>query len=143
MKHCKKFFYSLLLAVVLASCTNYGKKTKSGPVEVYYKDGIEEKEAQATADFLAMIDKTQNGNTTEKKSFQLCKKDGEVCLRMVAIKEKLAGISDTAFLAISNMVSEEVFKGNPVNIELTNNKFETFKSFPYKKLDLESLPNPQ
>ncbi len=127
----------------LTSCDSYGKKVSKGPVDVYYKDGIQEGEAQHTADFLAMVDRTQNNNTTAKKSFQLCKKNDTVCIRMVAVKEKLAGVADMAFYAIGNMVSDSVFAGKPVNVELTDDKFVSFKTFTYKKLDFGADPAPE
>ncbi len=133
----------LTAVAFLSGCSDYGKKTKSGPIEVYYKEGVTEEQAQHAANFLANIDKAQNENTKEKRSFQLIKANDTVCLRMVANKEKLAGVQATAFLAIGNMISDSIFSGKPVNVELTDDKFKTFKTYPYQKLDFEKLETEQ
>lgn len=129
-----------LVVVVFSSCKDYGKKATKGPVEVYYKDGVNETEAQKTAVLLADIDSSQNNNTKETKSMQLTRKADTVCFKMVASKEKLAGVNDLAFEVIGNMLADSIFSGKPVNVELTDNTFNTFKKIPYKKLDLNNLP---
>ena len=128
------------VAVVFSSCKDYGKKATKGPVEVYYKDGVNETEAQKTAVLLADIDSSQNNNTKETKSMQLTRKADTVCFKMVASKEKLAGVNDLAFEVIGNMLADSIFSGKPVNVELTDNTFNTFKKITYKKLDLNNLP---
>jgi hypothetical protein len=58
---------------------------------------------------------------------------------MVASKEKLATVNDFAFEVIGNMFADSVFKGKPVNVELTDDRFKTFKKIQFKKLDLNNL----
>ncbi len=128
----------LFTAAVFSSCTNYGKKAEKGTVEVYYKDGISETQASRTAALLSEIDRTQNSNSKEKRSMQLVAVNDTVCFRMVANKDKLAGVDDMAFQAIGTIISDSVFAGKPVTVELTDNTFKTFKKIPYKKLDLNS-----
>ena len=41
------------------------------------------------------------------------------------------------------MISDSIFSGKPVNVELTDDKFKTFKTYPYQKLDFEKLEEPQ
>ena len=50
----KSLFIAMLALLSLASCTNYGKKVKSGNVEVYYKDGAEKADAQKLADLFGV-----------------------------------------------------------------------------------------
>jgi len=130
----------LCTALLFASCTDYGKKAKKGTVEVYYKDGITASEAELTASILAYIDSSQNSNTKETRSMQLTSQKDTICFKMVANKDKLAGVNDIAFQLIGTMIGDSVFKGKPVAVELTDNTFNTFKKIPYKKLDLNNLP---
>lgn len=128
-----------LLAFLFSSCSDYGKKATKGPVEVYYKEGVTEAEAQKTADLFFYIDSSQNNNTKNAKSIQLTKSADTICFRMVASKEKLATVNDFAFEVIGNMFADSVFGGKPVNVELTDNTFKTFKKVPFKKMDLNNL----
>jgi hypothetical protein len=129
----------ITLTIVFSSCKDYGKKATKGPIEVYYKDGVTETEAQKTAIMFAFIDSSQNNNTKETKSMQLTKNADTICFKMVASKEKLASVNDFAFEVIGNMIADSVFNGKPVNVELTDNTFNTFKKIQYKKMDLNSL----
>ncbi|MBA2499984.1 MAG: hypothetical protein H0V30_09685 [Chitinophagaceae bacterium] len=127
-------FVMLILSFV--HCSNYGDKVTKEHVDVFYKKGIEEVQAQQTADLLYYIDTTYNQNIAETKSFQLLKQKDTVTFRMVVVKEKLAGVDDESFLAISNLISENVFDKQPVNIELTDNKFNTLRKLPFTWMDL-------
>ena len=132
----KKLVFSLILATSLMSCTNYGKKVTSGNVEVYYKDGISEKEAKQTADLLYEGLKASGGDLTDKKSGQLTRgmKD-TIIYRMVVNKEKLKLVKDVVFNRMGNALSSMVFQDMPVNVELTDDKFETFKTIYYAKME--------
>ncbi len=131
----KKLVFSLFLASSLMSCTNYGKKVTSGNVEVYYKDGISEKEAKQTADLLYDGLKASGGDLTDKKSGQLTlgMKD-TIIYRMVVNKEKLKLVKDVVFNRMGNALSSMVFQDMPVNVELTDDKFETFKTIYFEKM---------
>lgn len=127
------------LTLLFSSCKDYGKKATKGPIEVYYKDGVTESEAQKAAILFAYIDSSQNNNTKETKSMQLSKSADTICFKMVASKEKLATVNDFAFEVIGNMIADSVFNGKPVNVELTDNTFNTFKKIQFKKLDMNNL----
>lgn len=121
----------LLLLLAFAACTNYGKKVKFGTIEVYYKDGVSKAEADHMARVLqGVLDRT-NPEAKQRKSFQLTKPNDTVLLRMVVDKDRLAGIPDASFQAILVMVSDSVFGGRPVNMELTNEKFSALKKLPF------------
>ncbi|MFN8252558.1 MAG: hypothetical protein U0V75_11825 [Ferruginibacter sp.] len=126
----------LSATLLLVSCSNYGKKVKKGSVEVYYKEGIAETEASRTAQVLSDVDKAENNNTEQTKSVQLIKVKDTVVFRMVADKAKAAEIGDFPFQAIGTIISDSVFKGKPVLVELTDNTLTTYKKIPYLKLDL-------
>jgi hypothetical protein len=140
MKYTLSAFAVLLTVLLFTSCTDYGKKATKGTVEVYYKDGISESEATLTANILAYIDSSRNSNNKETRSMQLSGMKDTICFKMVANKDKLAGVDDIAFQVIGTMLADSVFKGKPVTVELTDNTFNTFKKIPYKKLDLNNLP---
>ena len=127
---------TLLLSVALLSCDSYGKKVKSGHVEVYYKEGISKESAEKTAQWLEQVDKTENNNTTETKSIQLLKNGEQIDFRMVANKDRVAKLEADVFYIMGNAISEELFNNKPVNVILTDNKFVTFKTFPYKKMEI-------
>jgi PBP1b-binding outer membrane lipoprotein LpoB len=128
----------LALTLLISSCNNYGKKVKKEHIETYYKDGITEAEAQKTADMMFMIDAN---NAKTQKSFQLEKVDGKIHFRMVVIDEKVDKTKDINFLAVSNIVSDSVFNGAPVDMDLTNNKFEVIRTIPYRKVTDEDFKN--
>lgn len=133
----------LFISFSVAGCQDYGKKVVKGPIEVYFKEGITEGQAMHTADLFAYIDSAQNNNTKQTRSFQLCKKNDTCCFRMVSDKDKLAMVPENSFFVIGDLVSDSIFNSAPVNVELTNIKFETFKTFPYKKAAMENTDSPQ
>ena len=129
----KPFILSLLVAVSLAACTNYGKKVKTGDVEVYYKDGVTEEQAKKiSALFNEAVQKTNPGSTG-RKSFQVTKPSDSVLLKMVVNKSKLEMVEDGTFYAISGLVSDSVFNGGPVNLMLTDDHFKTLRTLAFKK----------
>lgn len=131
----KKFIIALAALFSLAACSNdYGKKVKSGHIEVYYKEGISEQEAEKTAKLLYDADLAAN-NSTDKKSIQLTTNGDTVNMRMVVVEEKLKGIQDDVFVTMGNVLSDSIFNGKPVNVDLTTNKFATIRTIRYKKVD--------
>ncbi|MGB3005566.1 MAG: hypothetical protein WBC06_03590 [Chitinophagaceae bacterium] len=130
-----RIILSALFAMLFVSCTNYGKKVKSGHVDVYYKEGISKEDAEKTADLLYRSDVAVNNNTTDTKSIQIIKRDDTVCFRMVVQKEKLEMVSEEIFQSMGNVLSDSIFNGKPVNIDLTDNKFKTIKTIHYKKIE--------
>lgn len=139
----KLIFTAAILStmVICSSCKDYGKKVTKGTVEIYYKDGITETEASRSAAILYEIDSAQNNNTKTTRSMQLMAAKDTILFKMVADKEKLAGVDDMAFQVIGTMIGDSAFSGKPVNVELTDNMFNTFKKIPYKKIDLNKLPD--
>lgn len=124
---------SLLLAAGFSSCTNYGKKVKTGNVEVFYKDGVTEEQAKKiSALFDEAVQKTNPGSIS-RKSFQVTKPSDSVLLRMVIDKSKLDMVEDETMYAISQIVSDSVFNGGPVNLMLTDDHFKTLRTLAFKK----------
>lgn len=129
-----KILLAVLVSIAFTSCNDYGKKVVKGNVETYYKDGITEDQAKRAAEVMYNLDDA-GPNAKVDKSYQLCKKNDTVCFRMVVNEEKVKSIDDISFMAIANMISDSVFKGAPVNMDLTNNTFKSIKYIPYKKSD--------
>lgn len=119
------------IGIIFYSCSNFGKKVKSGHVEVYYKDGISKEDAQKTADLILGIDQASN-NPPNQKSMQLVKVRDTITFRMVIDKEKLASVEDYPFYVIGVMLSDSLFNHAPVNVDLTDNLFKTIKTLHFK-----------
>lgn len=127
----------LALTLLLSSCNDYGKKVKKEHIETYYKGDITEAQAQKAADVMFALDAN---NAKTQKSFQLVKENGVVRFRMVLSDPKADNSSmDLNFLAISNIISDSVFNGAPVDMDLTDNKFKTIRSLPYRKVTDEDF----
>jgi len=126
----------LLALLAFTSCTDYGKKTTKGHIETYYKDGITEDQAKRASELMYEVDEISH-NAKVQKSFQLCKMHDTVCFRMVVNEDKAKALDDISFLAISNIISDSVFNGAPVNMDLTTNTFKTIKTITYKKVNFE------
>lgn len=56
---------------------------------------------------------------------------------MVAVLEKLKGMDDDVFVSMANVLSDSIFSGKPVNVDLTNNRFSSIRTIRYRKVDLE------
>jgi hypothetical protein len=130
----KPIYFLLLSLLVFCSCTNYGKKTSKGHISTYYKEGITESQALRASNIMFYIDSISNNPKTEK-NFQLIKQQDSICFRMIVAQEKMKDITDDDFLAIGNIISDSVFNGYPVNLDLTDNVFKTIKHLSYKKIN--------
>ncbi|MEO5500443.1 MAG: hypothetical protein ABIR31_03285 [Ginsengibacter sp.] len=137
----KKVFHFLCLGILFASCNNYGEKVTSGNIEIYYKDGIQKKDAEKMASTLYNLDKNAGNDVSITKSFQLSNGQDTVLVKMVSDQTKSKSVNDESFQAIGNIISDSVFQNKPVNIELTDNKFKPYKHVTYKRLLDESLPD--
>jgi predicted metalloenzyme YecM len=135
----KKNFKFLCLGILIASCNNFGEKVTSGNIEIYYKDGIKKAEAEKTASTLHNLEKSAGNDVSGTKSFQLSNFQDTVLAKMVSDQAKSKSVIEESFQAIGNIISDSVFQGKPVNLELTNTKFETYRHVTYKKLKDEDF----
>jgi hypothetical protein len=129
----RKIVIPLVLAFALMACSDYGKKVSSSNIEVYYKEGISKEQAEKTASLFAMALNASNPNDKATKSFQLLKTGDTVLMKMVADKAKLGTVGDESFYAMCTLISDSVFAGGPVNLSLTDDKFEGFKNYVFQK----------
>lgn len=129
----KPLFLSLLLAVALTSCTNYGKKVKSGNVEVYYKDGVSEDQAKKAADLIYNAIKGAGSGSSGTKSYQLTKATDTLLMKMVVDIDKANKMGDEPFYQLQQIISDSVFNGAPLNLSLTDDTFKSLKYLAYKK----------
>ena len=131
----KSFILSLLTAIVLTACSNYGQKVSKDYLDVYYKDGITKEQAQKALDYFLPKWKDE-GEKTKPKSIQLTKNGDTINFRMVANMEVMSKMDEQVFYVTGNELSTELFNGSPVNVILTNDKFETIRSYSYKKMEV-------
>jgi hypothetical protein len=135
-------FIAIVMACVLVSCADdLGKKLHAGRIDLYYKD-ITEKQAQNTLLLLSEMDSIQGNGSQAPRQFQLIKKNDTLCFRIATAKAKDNSADTTPFLTICNIISNAVFNAAPVNMELTDNNFETIRKIPYQKVDLDKLTDP-
>lgn len=132
----KSVILSLFLSVSLLACTNYGKKVKTGDVEVYYKDGVTEEQAKKISVLFNDAVQRTNPGSSGRKSFQATKPSDSVLLKMVVDKSKLGMVGDESFYAIAELVSDSVFNGGPVNLILTDDQFKPLRTLAFKKAEL-------
>lgn len=138
----KKIIYFSIITTLFVACSNYGDKEKSGNIEVFYKDGISNTQAKHTADLFYASLKSVSKDTSARRSFQLMKGNGDtINLKMVVAEEKIAKASDEMFYAISYLISDSVFGGKPVNLILTDNKFNPKKTFAFKPITFPDISN--
>jgi len=133
----KKLILAISIAACLTACTNYGDKVSKDYLEVYYKGGATKEEAQKMLDYLYPQWKADSGKT-DKKSVQLTKTGDTINFRMVVNKEKLAAMNDETFYAMSNLFSEKLFNGKPVNMVFTDDGFKEIKTLVYKKVEADA-----
>ena len=107
---------------------DYGEKITSGNIEVYHNENnVDAEEARRLADYLAS---SMNPETTI--SFRISKNERGFYLGMVSTPEKANTLADSEYYNMATVVSKNVFTGAPVNFQLTNDKFEPFKTFEFK-----------
>jgi hypothetical protein len=133
----KQLILAIFIAAGLVACTNYGKKVSQDYLEVYYKDGATKEEAQKTLDFLYPLWKEADGKT-DKKSIQLTKSGDTINFRMVVDKAKLAQVDDETFYTMSNLFSDTLYNGAPVNMVFSDNSFKPIRTLVFKKIKAEN-----
>jgi len=124
----------LFICLALVACNNYGDKLSKEYLEVYYKDGITKDQAQKTLDLLYPAWKNQQGGETPKKSVQLTRTADTINFRMVIDAKKMAGIGDEVITQMANEFSTALFGGQPVNVDLTDNKFKLIRKLPFRPM---------
>lgn len=130
-KFTSSFFLLMMIVIGLTSCENHGNKVSKDFVEVYYRDGISKEQAQQTLELLHP-GWNDSGN---KKSVQLAKTGDTVYFRMVIDDVKAKDIKDQTYLLMANEISNSVFKGSPVNVDLTTTTFKTIRTLSFKKME--------
>ena len=120
----------LVIAILFASCNEYGQKIKiSDYTEVYIKgDSVTEADAKKFGTFLD----TTYKDPKNTRSFQIMKDSGQYVIRMVVDEDKVKKDSsmDVSFMALQILFETQIFTGNRVKLILTDNKFKDIKIFP-------------
>ena len=138
IKIMKPILIILLAAFTLTACTNYGKKVKKSKIEVYYKDGITEEEAQQTADYIYELD-TNPSTKDNKKSFQLMRDGDTIQCKMVVKKDRMEKVPVSSFAMIGSLLSSKIFNDKPVNLILSDNHFKAIKTVYFDKSIQEKM----
>jgi hypothetical protein len=147
----KSIILSLLVAVSLAACTDYGKKVtiEGTKGEVYYKgNGVTEADAKKVCTYLKDVIKYFDAD--KRQSVQLTKSKGDgYDVRFVVDEKKLkeSPKAADAFAQIGAAMSVDLFDNKPVNVFLTDTHFKDLKSIPFdeevvKKLKEKMNPPP-
>jgi hypothetical protein len=142
----KPFILSLLVAVTLASCTNYGKKVtiEGTKGEVFYKgSGVTEADAKKLCKYLK--DDIHYFGADKKLSVQLMKsKDDGYDVRFVVNEKKLNESPQAVrfFEQIGAAMSVDLYNDKPVNIFLTDDRFKEIKSIPFDEAKVKALKEP-
>ena len=128
------------LALLISSCTNYGKKMEFGAGEVYYTDAVTEDMAKNLGDYLV---KTGYFND-DPKSVKI-DKDGEKGYTLnLVVKEEV--IDDPQYAELVKMfswqISEELLHGEPITMVLTDETFTPKKTFPFEPMPQPEMPAP-
>jgi len=113
-----------LVLITLISCQKYGDKLSFNGTEVYYKDGVSKDQATQLGNYL--IKKGFATGDTKSVQFVINKETKNLTFRMV-VDKNVANKSDYLFTSFSRELTKE-FK-QPVDFELTDNKFKTLKTF--------------
>ena len=132
-----------LVALLITSCNNFGKKVSVAGTkgEVYYKgEGVTESDANTLGTYL------KNGleyfNDSTVSSVQLLKStSGGYDVRFVVDEKKLKTIenSDAIFESFGSAMSIDLYKNQPVNIFLTDKNMKDIKSLPFNKKAAEEM----
>jgi P pilus assembly chaperone PapD len=120
---------AVLIAFVLVSCNNYGKKVKiDDTMEVYLKgDSVNENQAKKMGNYLVKL----WSDSKQQKSLQLSKDSGLYIVKMVVDEDKFKKDTtvDVAFIALKTLLETEVFNNQQIKFVLTDNTFNDIKSY--------------
>lgn len=135
----------VLTASIFTACNDYGNKVSKKHIDIYYREGISKEEAIATAGFIYGIDSASQNDMSKRKSMQLAKNGDTVIFRMVVDEKKLNKVNSASFILLGMMMSKGIFKNSPVNIDFTDNRFNTIRTVRNTipvKIDNESATDP-
>ncbi|KQC32841.1 hypothetical protein AAU57_05580 [Nonlabens sp. YIK11] len=120
----KRIIYLLALIVLLTSCHSYGDRVATGGVEVYYNDPEIKEQATQFSMLMDSLEYGQDGMV----SFQLVK-DSIINVNMVTQDQYHTDESmDYALNEISLLLSHDIFKGERVQLHVSDNTFNRVRS---------------
>ena len=117
----------ILSALILVSCGGVsGPKVSRDYLEVFYKDGATEADAQRTLDYLYPLWKSDSVDA-DAKSILLTKSGDTMNFKMVTNPATLTDADYVKIYQTANEFSKSLYGGAPVNIYLTDPEFKTAK----------------
>jgi hypothetical protein len=118
-----------VFALVLVSCSNYGKKVKiDDSMEVYIKgDSVNEAQAKKIGNYLVKL----WSDSKQQKSLQLSKDSGMYVVKMVVDEDKFKKDTslNAAFMALKTLLQTDVFNNQQIKFVLTDNTFKDIKAY--------------
>lgn len=114
----------MAIMMVGAACTDHGKKTTIGQLDVFVKEGISAEQLK-----LATAVLTEVGYDKQSASAQLAKEGDTYLIRFVADEKRLG--EPVVLEAYGNMkkaFEEKVFPGAKVRLDFCDAAFKTIKS---------------
>jgi len=127
----KSTFLSLItLIMLMAACSNYGKKIEAEGGDVFYKNGISEAQAQQVADFLS--NNSFFSKDQDKRSVQLLLDDNKIAHINFVIKEDYLDNASTISLlkTLGFQTAYSILKLDTINIDMCDPRFKTLKLLP-------------
>lgn len=128
----KKVLFSIfalaITAFIFSSCNNFGEKVEFKNLEVYYKDGASKEDAEKLGKYLEPLFE----KNTETVTFQLQKSDETYIVRFV-VKDGYEKNPESIeqFQALQIAVSNEVFEGAAIDLNLCDENLETKKAIKW------------
>lgn len=131
MKTLKNNIVFILFLACITGCNMYGEKLQYNKTELYYTEKASKEDAEKLGEFLV---RTEFADDTPK-SIQLSKtEDGNYLFRMVVKKDFAEKESYHTILQFyAQQLSDSVFNGKPVDVDVCDDTFETLKHLPFKK----------
>lgn len=114
-----------ILAIIIASCSNYGEKITIDGTEVFYKDGVTKEQAQQLADYLKQEGFTDG--TAKSVQFVKNEKTNTLTFRMVMDS---SSINDESNMVLFESTARNLSKefGQPIDFEACDVNFKTIKT---------------
>lgn len=110
-----------ILCTVLSACGNYGNELEYGDAILYYTNDIPQGDAIRLGNFL-----DTEGFFMDDKTAQLTTRNDTLLVRLIATdpEKEIPGSSAQALDQMSIILTESVFEGDPVVIEVCDQNFQ-------------------
>jgi hypothetical protein len=116
------------VALLLASCADYGDKITRLEGEIFYTDSVSKTEAEALGDWLVTVGYF---DTSTRKSVQLSRENDTLHIRFVIKQEYREEPEVVRFMLLTGYASSRLINsGRPVLAHICNDRFSSLRSVP-------------